>query len=160
MDEVRSEAAQLELLMPQVVRVLFRLEGPDPVGHLTVAQLRIMRLLSMAPRTATGLSEELGMTPSAVSQTVQRLEKFGLVTRDVDSADRRVRHLDLSVLGHRLMIERHEMRVDHAGKILAKLHPTVRAQLISSVHAVLQVDEKVFLGEEADQTFTHSQQIK
>jgi len=119
------------------MRVLFHHTELDPLGHLSMAQLRIMRLLYTDPQMTSEISNDLGMTPSAVSQTVSRLEKMGLVERVPDTSDRRIRRLLLSEEGLRLMRERQKLRVDRAMGVLCTISPSHRTRLIATLEELL-----------------------
>ena len=133
MDELEEDAIKLESMIPRMTRILFRHGMGDPLGHLSVAQIRMIRLLSGRTRIAAELSAELEMTPSAVSQATHRLERMGLVVRRPDPNDKRMRWLALSPQGDSLMRERQALRVDRARKALEELPTTHRKRLISSL---------------------------
>lgn len=124
-------------MLPRVTRILFRHGTSDPLGHLSVAQLRMVRLLAAQSRIASDISVELGMTASAVSQATQRLERMGLVQRHTDPQDRRVKRLALSPSGAALMLARQEMRVERARQALEGLPDTHRRRLIVSLEELL-----------------------
>lgn len=132
-----EDAARLEMLFPRIMRILFHHTELDPLGHLSMAQLRILRLLYTDPHMTSEISAGLGMTPSAVSQTVSRLEKIGLVERLTDTSDRRIRRLVLSPEGNRLMKERQRLRVERAKGVLAAIPATHRARLIATLEELL-----------------------
>ncbi len=76
-------------------------------GGLLPVQWEALRYLGRAnrfSRTPAALTAYLGLTKGTVSQTVHALEARGLVTKQVDPADRRGRRLSLSPAGRtRLM---------------------------------------------------------
>jgi len=119
------------------MRFLFRHASTDPLGHLPMAQLRMVRSLAGGPRVATDLSVELGMTASAISQTIQRLEKMGMIERHTDESDRRVRRIALSEEGARLLHERQGLRVERARKVLAEMPEEHRRRLIDSLDELI-----------------------
>jgi len=132
-----DDAARLEALLPRIMRVLFHHTELDPLGHLSMAQLRIMRLLYTDPHMTREISTDLGMTASAVSQTVTRLEKMGFVERLPDPSDRRVRRLSLSEEGLRLMRERQKLRVDRSMGVLGAISDDHRTRLITALEELL-----------------------
>jgi DNA-binding MarR family transcriptional regulator len=98
----------------------------------------MMRLLAGEARVASDLSTELGMTPSAVSQTTHRLERMGLIERKTDEVDRRVRRIVLSSHGEQLMLERQALRVERARMALASLSENHRRRLIDSLDELIK----------------------
>lgn len=137
-DRLREDAVQLEVLFPRILRILFHHPEQDPLGHLSMAQLRMMRLLYTESSMTSEVSADLNMTPSAVSQTASRLEKMGLVQRVADPNDRRVRRLVLSDEGMRRMKERQSLRVDRAQSALAAISPAHRRRLIVALEELLE----------------------
>ncbi len=137
-EDLREDAARLEAILPRVMRFLFRHDLRDPLAHLSVSQLRMMRLLAGEARVASDLSTELGMTPSAVSQTTHRLERMGLIERKTDEVDRRVRRIVLSSHGEQLMLERQALRVERARMALASLSENHRRRLIDSLDELIK----------------------
>jgi len=139
-EAVYRDAVLLETLLPSVMRVLFRHEAEDPLGHLTTAQLRMVRAL-VEDRTTAELSTGLSMTPSAVSQTIHRLEGMGLIERRQDNHDRRVHQLGLSKLGERLLRERQALRVERARQVLENLPDPDRQILLRSLSQLVEASE-------------------
>ena len=75
-------------------------------GGLLPVQWEALRYLGRAnrfSRTPAALTAYLGLTKGTVSQTVHALEARGLVTKQVDPADRRGRRLTLSPAGRTLL---------------------------------------------------------
>ena len=56
---------------------------------LTVTQLRLLRLLREGPVPAGRLAELISVSPPSLTRMLNRMEDLGLVTRQLDSADRR-----------------------------------------------------------------------
>jgi len=136
-NSLSTDAARLEALLPRVMRTLFHHTEQDPLGHLSMAQLRIMRLLYTDPHLTSEISADLGMTPSAVSQTVSRLEKMGLVERLPDATDRRIRRLVLSTEGLKHMRERQKLRVERSMRVLSEIPEDHRSRLIAALEELV-----------------------
>jgi DNA-binding MarR family transcriptional regulator len=85
---------------------LFAYDRSDPLfsSHLTVSQLRILLLLSRGGAMSGGeLADGTGVKPAALSGMIDRLVTTGLVVRQEDPKDRRVRRISLSPAGHELI---------------------------------------------------------
>jgi DNA-binding MarR family transcriptional regulator len=79
----------------------------DPTMDLPVRQLKVCLALLRRSSSMSEIGREIGMSPSAVTQISDRLEGRGLVERVFPEGDRRVRRLQLTAKGLRLM-RRHE----------------------------------------------------
>lgn len=89
---------------------------------LTGAQARLLVQLS-DPVPMGQLAERLDCDPSNVTGLVDRLGTRGLLQREVNEADRRVKHLTLTPAGRRLRIEL-EARLFAGRPLLARLSRT------------------------------------
>src|SRR4051812_33256294 len=105
-----EDALRLEGLLPQAITVMFHTGEPDPLRHHTVGQVRLMRLLMEGSKTATDLSQNLGLSPSSLTQMASRMIQAGLVLKELDPSDRRVRKLSLTPAGRSLMEGRQALR--------------------------------------------------
>ena len=88
------------MLLPTLMRLV---ERPSPVemGEITrrglptdvqvsPGHIQILIALTRGPRSVGRLAEELGVSPPAATQLVDRLAEHGMVDRHSDPADRRV----------------------------------------------------------------------
>jgi DNA-binding MarR family transcriptional regulator len=130
MNEATHELAErLEELLPKVMRALSRTGKSDPLAGQSVAQIRMLRLLFADQRRPSSVSEELGLSLSAVTQMANRLEAAGLVKRVGDRDDRRFRYLQMTKRGRQLMQRRRDQRVLRAAELLQKL-PCARQRAV------------------------------
>jgi DNA-binding MarR family transcriptional regulator len=91
--------------------------------RLPVAQLRVCGVLHRSARPMSGLSQELGVSLSAMTQIADRLERAGLVRRVAERSDRRVKQLQLTPRGTKMMRAREESRIARISAALARLSP-------------------------------------
>lgn len=56
---------------------------------LTIAQIRLLRLLREGPQSPGQLAKQIGVLPASLTRMLDRLEEQGLVYRLIDPADRR-----------------------------------------------------------------------
>jgi DNA-binding MarR family transcriptional regulator len=88
------------MLLPTLMRLV---ERPSPVemGEITrrglptdvqvsPGHIQVLIALTRGPRSVGRLAEELGVSPPAATQLVDRLAEHGMVDRHSDPADRRV----------------------------------------------------------------------
>jgi DNA-binding MarR family transcriptional regulator len=117
----QKAAERLESLLPQVMGALFPHVEDDPLGHLPVGQLRLLRLLSQGPQSVTDLANRLHLSLSALTQMGNRLVAAGLVVKVDAPEDRRVRLLSLSQEAERMLAVRSSCRARSALAALAAL---------------------------------------
>src|SRR5438067_772845 len=136
-DPIADQAEELEDLLPRLMRRLFARDPALLTEELPVAQIRLCSILQDGPRTMTALSEELGISVSAITQLAIRLEKIRFVERVVHERDRRMRLLRLTEYGRETMRYRRELRVRSAANHLARLSGAGRADLLTALRALL-----------------------
>lgn len=111
----------------QLVQGLF--PGDDPAARLPIAQLRVCNTLRGGRRSMSALSRKLGVSLSAMTQLADRLEKAHLVKRVAETADRRVKCLQLTERGEKIMQMREEARVQRMAALLERLSPDARQEV-------------------------------
>jgi DNA-binding MarR family transcriptional regulator len=136
-----KEAEIFEELLPKLMRRLFSLDSNQTIGDLTLAQLRLCGTLQRGARTMSDISDELGISVSAVTQLVDRLEESGLVSRTFCKNDRRAKELNLTTFGWEIMNERKRKRVDNVLKTLLHLTPEERQSALISLNALIKATE-------------------
>ena len=138
-----AQAAQLDNLMPRLIRRLFALNLDDPIAKLPLAQLRVCAILSDGSRTISGLAKELAISVSAATQVADRLEAAGIVERIPGVKDRRMRNLQLTDHGARITRARKRRRVRRAAAILAELPPAKREAVLRALMDLLRASGAV-----------------
>jgi DNA-binding MarR family transcriptional regulator len=131
-------ASHLECMMPKLMRRLFTLVPGNPVSEMPVAQLRICTMLQGGPRAISSISEEIGISASAITQIADRLEKSGLVERITEPDDRRMKNLELTTYGAHLMSTRREYRIRRVAEALESLNPDEREAVLTSFRTLLE----------------------
>ena len=108
---VLKQAKTFAALLPTLMRQL--MAGVNgPAVQLPLAQLRVCSILSDGPRSMSDLSRELAVSLSAMTQIADRLERAKLVKRVATANDRRIRRLQLTDRGKRVMQLHETARVD------------------------------------------------
>lgn len=88
-------------------------------------------LLHKGPLAVSALGRKVLLTTGSITTAVDRLARRGLVTRHDDPADRRVRRVQLTPAGRRLIkpaFARHQQDVD---EVVSVLDPRERATLVA-----------------------------
>ncbi len=134
----REQAAELERLLPLLMRRLFTLEPDHPATELPLSQLRVCMILQPTARTLSELSRELGISVSAVTQLTDRLELAGLVERVTGTEDRRTRRVQLTATGAEMMRVRQSARIAKVIRALELLPPNQGDEVLSSIRVLLE----------------------
>jgi DNA-binding MarR family transcriptional regulator len=136
-DRVSPEQAQgLAVRLGTLMRRLFAVDD-DPAAELPLAQLRVCMMLVDGPQAMSALSRELRVSLSAMTQLADRLERSGMVKRVVEGSDRRVRQLQLTRHGERVLRCRHEARVQRVQAVLGNLSPQTRQEVSAALDTLL-----------------------
>ena len=101
-----------------------------------------MRLLGNKSWTPSSLGEELGLSVSAVTQMANRLDAIGLLARNEDPTDRRVKNLTLTPLGLELMRKRQERRVLLLETVLVHMPEKRQGEFIDLLEELLHASAK------------------
>ena len=89
----------------QQIAVAIFLQEAEPHG-VTPVQYAAMQALANAPGVdQRTLARSIGFDTSTIASVIDRLEARGLVQRDLDPRDRRVRLLSLTGTGHALLTD-------------------------------------------------------
>ena len=136
MDEAVTleQAQEIASLLVDLTRRIF-LPDDDQVGELPVAQLRVCGILfaHRGPRPMSALSRELAVSLSAMTQIADRLERARLVRRVAEGSDRRVRCLQLTERGEKIMRHREDSRVRRVMAALEQLSPKARQEVAAAL---------------------------
>lgn len=136
-DVLQDDAANVAQLLPRLMRQL-NAGLHDPVVQLPLAQLRVLRVLRGGAMPMSAVGRELHASLSAMTQLADRLELARLVTRVPRGDDRRVRCLQLTERGERMMALHDEARVKIIAKVLGSLTPTERRQVTSALETFVE----------------------
>jgi DNA-binding MarR family transcriptional regulator len=101
-----------------------------------------MRVLFMGPKNHSAVSEELGISVSAVTQVANRLESIGMVQRNESVVDRRVKHLTLTDYGMKCMRERQEYRIQCTKDALEAMPFASQKRLIETINELIESCQK------------------
>src|SRR4051812_39996052 len=126
-----SQTDAVHSALRTVVRNLLSVH--DSMMDLPLRQLKVCLTLYRHSRSMSEIGRELNLSPSAVTQISDRLERRGLIERVFQDEDRRVRKLRLTRKGQQLIRRReqqqlvrietalHGLTEDEIGRVLAGL---------------------------------------
>jgi MarR family transcriptional regulator, organic hydroperoxide resistance regulator len=95
---------------------------------VTGPQRLVVRLIGQAPKVPAGdIAHTLGIHPSTLTGILARLEKQGLIRREVDGTDRRKAKFELTAAGKRIDRERKGTVEAAIRRALTRANPAVVA---------------------------------
>ncbi len=135
--ELSTQATVAASLLVAVTRELFTPDG-SLAEEMPLAQLRVCGILYGGPRPMSALSRELGVSLSAMTQIADRLERARLVKRVADGTDRRIRCLQLTERGQKMMRLREDARNRRVLTVLEHLSPEARSEVLASLETLVE----------------------
>lgn len=97
------ESDDIAALLERLSRVLQNESHAEGLKPTQWEALRYLERANRFSRTPSGLTAYLGMTKGTVSQTLNALERKGLIRKTADKADRRQVHIDLTAKARGLL---------------------------------------------------------
>lgn len=143
---VISRSAGGHLAQAKVVHAALRgigrnlLSVDDPAMDLPLRQLKVCMALLHRSCSMTEISQEVGLSRSSVTQVSDRLERRGLVERELQRDDRRVRKLKLTTEGLQLIRSHERQQLRRIAAVLKGLSKSEIDQMMASL-AVLSRKE-------------------
>lgn len=144
---IASSGAVSRMAQAKIVHAALRgigrnlLSVDDPAMDLPLRQLKVCMALLHCSCSMTEISREVGLSRSSVTQVSDRLERRGLVERELQSDDRRVRKLRLTPKGLRLMRSHERKQLRRIVAVLDELSKSETEQMMAGL-AVLARREK------------------
>ena len=106
----------------QIVELLSAGRMPEFPDHVTMAQMRVLMLLSVGGESRmSDLAPKLGISPSTLSSLVDKLVEADLAHRRADARDRRTVRVSLTPAGSALLDRFQELGVEHLRALLEQL---------------------------------------
>lgn len=111
--------------------------------ELSVTQWKLLHVLEGADddRSLKALAEQLGLSLPAVSRAVDGLHQRGLVERQEDEQDRRMKRVRIAGPGRDLVRRLAEIRLHFLEQFAGTLSPIERRRLGSALAPVLERDD-------------------
>lgn len=134
---VQSQAKTIANLLPALMRQLFA-GVDDPAAELPLAQLRVCNVLYGGPKPMSAVGRELGVSLSAMTQIADRLERARLVERVAQGKDRRIRCLQLTERGAKMMQRREKARIGRVSFVLQHLPSKTRKNVLTTLETLIQ----------------------
>jgi DNA-binding MarR family transcriptional regulator len=114
-----AETDAIHAALRAIVRRLFGVD--DSMLDLPLRQFKVCLALYRQSRTMSEIGRELNLSPSAVTQISDRLERRGLIERVFLDEDRRVRKLRLTTKGQKIVRAREQKQLRRIADVLESL---------------------------------------
>jgi len=128
------EALTLAITVRSIPRVL----EPLLMTDLTIQQLKALTVIvtTGVGATGAGLADKFGVSMPSMSKLIDRLVAAGLVLREGDGGDRRVRRIHATDLGRAVVRELMATRPELSGDVLSRLSQDELDALVTGLGAV------------------------
>jgi DNA-binding MarR family transcriptional regulator len=131
--------ALAQRLHAAAIHLLRRLRAEDDASGLTAPRLSALSVLVFGgPRSIGELAAAEQVRPPTISRLVRELERDGLVRREADSGDARVRRVSASAAGRALLAAGRARRLERLAASLAALSAADR-RLLALAAPLLEV---------------------
>lgn len=132
-----EQSSKVASLVMALVRRLLSSEH-DPAAQMPLAQLRVCNVLYGGSRSLSAIGRELRVSLSAMTQIADRLERARLVKRVSNGADRRIKCLELTARGEKIMRQRQEERAGRVSAALSNLSPQARQKVVAALEMFVE----------------------
>src|SRR3954471_8962252 len=131
-----SQTDAVHTSLRSVVRNLLGVD--DSMMDLPLRQLKVCLTLYGQSRSMSEIGRELKLSPSAVTQVSDRLERRGLIERVSQDEDRRVRKLRLTRKGQQLVRSRERKQLRRIATALDALSANELSQVMTGLETLAQ----------------------
>ncbi len=147
-----DEAEEVETVLrcyPQIYFACHRRHIRDESARCDVSAHQASVLDHLDDIEATSLldlAQHMGVTPSTMSLTIDRLERGGHVTRERSKADRRCVELRLTPSGLRIKRQQKVLEPTLVAAVLARLEPASRRQALHGLNLLAEASAEMIRG--------------
>jgi DNA-binding MarR family transcriptional regulator len=143
-----ADPAGLAGRLGDLLRTLFLDPHADHLGaiekrELSLTQVRALYLLATEPDeqiAAGALAERLGLSPAAISRSLDSLVRRRLVSRRQCREDRRIRLVQITAAGQELVGELVALRNAGLERFVGRLEPEQRERLSAALESILAAE--------------------
>lgn len=126
------------LTLARLARLLERACTESADAHLTLAQYRLLAMISDGAERASHLAGRLALTKPTVSATIDTLVERGLVTRETAEGDRRALRLQITDEGVAVLGVAESAMRERLDDVLARVDdPDTVRRSFAQLHAAL-----------------------
>jgi DNA-binding MarR family transcriptional regulator len=122
------------------IHLLRRARRVDAESHLPAPQLSALSVIVYGgPLTLGALADAEQVRPPTMTKLVAGMEQAGLVSREIDAADRRVVRISATTKGRRILEEGRDRRIAVIAESLAALPDADLADIAAALDAIERV---------------------
>jgi DNA-binding MarR family transcriptional regulator len=122
------------------IHLLRRARRVDAESHLPAPQLSALSVIVYGgPLTLGALADAEQVRPPTMTKLVAAMEQAGLVSREIDAADRRVVRISATTKGRRILEEGRDRRIAVIAESLAALPDADLADIAAALDAIERV---------------------
>jgi DNA-binding MarR family transcriptional regulator len=141
----REERRDLAAMLHPLTRALVAAELPVLARHgISMWGYVVLNALEDGPaRTQAALAHAIGADKTRIIATLDELQQAGLITREPDPDDRRIRLLAISAAGRQVRAAAQSAIQANEDRVLARLEPADRRSFLRAVESLsaLPADE-------------------
>jgi DNA-binding MarR family transcriptional regulator len=128
----REDRRDLAAMLHPLTRALVAAELPVLARHgISMWGYIVLNALEDGPaRTQAALAQAIGADKTRIIATLDELQQAGLITREPDPADRRIRLLAISAAGREVRADAQSAIQANEDRVLARLEPADRRSFL------------------------------
>ena len=135
-------------MLHPLTRALVAAELPVLAGHgISMWGYVVLNALDGGPaRTQAALAQAIGADKTRIIGTLDELQRTGLISREPDPADRRVRLLAITEAGRRVRTAAQVAIQDNEERVLARLSPADRQAFLRAAQVLSALPPEEIAG--------------
>lgn len=143
-----AQRRDLAAMLHPLVRALVAAELPVLARHgISMWGYAVLSALDGSPApTQAALAQAIGADKTRIIATLDDLQRAGLITREPDPADRRVRLLAITAAGHRARAAAQTAIQANENRVLARLSPADRQAFLRAAQVLSALPQEEITG--------------
>jgi DNA-binding MarR family transcriptional regulator len=148
MADQRARRRDLAAMLHPLARALAAAELPVLARHgISMWGYVVLSALDGSPaRTQAALAQAIGADKTRIIATLDELQQAGLITREPDPADRRVRLLAITAAGRQVRAAAQAAIQANEDRVLARLPPADRQAFLRAAGALSALPQEEITG--------------
>jgi DNA-binding MarR family transcriptional regulator len=145
----REERRDLAAMLHPLTRALVAAELPVLARHgISMWGYVVLNALEDGPaRTQAALAHAIGADKTRIIATLDELQQAGLITREPDPDDRRIRLLAISAAGRQVRAAAQSAIQANEDRVLARLEPADRRSFLRAVESLSALPTEEITGQ-------------
>jgi DNA-binding MarR family transcriptional regulator len=145
----QGERQDLAAMLHPLTRALVAAELPVLARHgISMWGYVVLNALEHGPaRTQAALAQSIGADKTRIIATLDELQQAGLISREPDPADRRIRLLAISAAGREVRADAQSAIQANEDRVLARLEPADRRSFLRAVETLFALPPEEIAGQ-------------